>query len=66
MQIVLEEGLTKLIPSDSTKYLVRKDELELPVEERYYFQVAYIPATMTLEQCEEIYIETEREDNNDN
>ena len=61
MQIILENGIKKLIPTDENKSLLDKADLEKPVEERYYFKFAYLPSTVTLEQCEEKYIETEEE-----
>lgn len=62
MQIVLENNIKKLIPTDEEKWLLAKIDLEKPEEEKYYFKFAYIPPTMTIEKCEEMYIEIEREE----
>lgn len=66
MKIVLENNIQKLIPSIEENWLLDKEELEKPEEFRYYFKEAYLPPTMTLEDCEEKYIETDKEVNNDN
>lgn len=64
MQIALENNIKKLIPTDAEKWLLDKEDLEKAEEERYYFKYAYLPPFMTLEDCEEKYIETEKEDIN--
>ena len=65
MKIILENGIQKLIPSIEENWLLNKNDLEKPEEERYYFKFALLPPTVTIEECEEIYIEIEKEDNND-
>ena len=53
-----EHGQRVLIPSDG-KWLLAVEELELPVEERYYTQAVYIASVLTLEDCERMYVEIE-------
>ena len=59
MKIEIKSGLKKLSPTSTEKYLVKKEELEKPLEERYYFKEAYLPPDRTIEDCEKIYEETE-------
>ena len=54
-----EHGQRVLIPSDG-KWLLAVEELELPVEERYYTQAVYIASVLTLEDCERMYVETDK------
>lgn len=49
-----------LIPSED-KWLLRKEEQEQPVEERNYSQCVYIADVLTLEDCENMYIEADLE-----
>lgn len=64
MQIVLENNIKKLIPTDEDKWLLDKADLEKALEERYYFKFAYLPPQTTLEECEGKYIETNKEEIN--
>lgn len=48
-----------LIPADG-KWLLAVEEQELPIEERYYTQAVYIASVLTLEDCEKMYIETDK------
>lgn len=54
-----EYGQRVLIPSDG-KWLLAVEELELPEEERYYTQAVYIARVLTLEDCEKMYVETDK------
>lgn len=56
MKIILENNIQKLIPTEK-QFLMSKEDLEKPVEERYMFEFAYLPKTATLEECEQIYTE---------
>lgn len=58
--ITNEYGQRVLIPSDG-KWLLAVEELESPVEERNYTQAVYIANVLTLEDCERMYIEVEKE-----
>lgn len=58
--IINEYGQRVLIPSDG-KWLLAVEELELPIEERYYTQAVYIANVLTLEDCERMYVEVEKE-----
>lgn len=64
MKIILENGIQKLIPSIEENWLLNKEDLEKPIENRYYFKFAYLPATVTIEECEEKYVEVEKEEDN--
>lgn len=64
MKIILENGIQKLIPSIEENWLLDKKDLEKEIQERYYFKFAYLPAIITIEECEGKYIETEMEVNN--
>ena len=59
MKLEKINGMNKLIPSDNKKFLIKKEELDKPVEERYYFQVAYLPLDKTIKYCEDLYEEVE-------
>lgn len=48
-----------LIPADG-KWLLATEQQELPIEERYYTQAVYIASVLTLEDCEKMYIETDK------
>lgn len=62
MMIVTNEyGQRVLIPSDG-KWLLAVEELESPVEERNYTQAVYIADVLTLEDCERMYIETDKQE----
>lgn len=63
--ITNEYGQRVLIPADG-KWLLAVEELEFPEEERNYIQAAYIANVLTLEDCERMYVEVERDDNADN
>ena len=65
MEIVLENNIKKLIPTEK-EYLISKEDLEKPEEERYYFTFAYLPPTATIEECDNTYLEMDKETNNDN
>lgn len=54
-----EYGQRVLIPSDG-KWLLAVEELELPIEERNYTQAVYIANVLTLEDCERMYVEVEK------
>lgn len=56
MEVILENKIKKLVPTEK-QFLITKEDLEKPVEERYLFEFAYLPNSMTLEKCEEIYLE---------
>lgn len=56
MKIILENDIQKLIPTEK-QFLMSKEDLEKPVEERYLFEFAYLPKTATLKESEEIYME---------
>ena len=43
------------------KYLISKEDLDKPVEERYYFEFAYLPKNMTVTKCKELYEEIDKE-----
>lgn len=58
MKIILENDIKKLIPTEK-QYLLAKEDLEKPEEEKYYFEFAYLPATVTIEECEAKYVEAE-------
>lgn len=60
MKIVTEDGVKKLVPTEK-KYLISKEELEKPIEERYYFEFAYLPKNMTIAKCKELYEEIDKE-----
>ena len=57
--ITNEYGQRVLIPSDG-KWLLAVEEQELPEEERNYTQALYIANVLTLEDCERMYIETDK------
>lgn len=57
--ITNEYGQRVLVPSDG-KWLLAAEELELPIEERYYTQAVYIASILTLADCERLYVETEK------
>lgn len=57
--ITNEYGQRVLIPSDG-KWLLAVEELEFPVEERNYTQAVYIANVLTLEDCERMYVEVEK------
>lgn len=60
MMIVTNEyGQRVLIPSDG-KWLLAAEEQELPEEERNYTQAVYIANVLTLEDCEKMYVETNK------
>lgn len=54
-----EHGQRVLIPSDG-KWLLAVEEQELPIEERYYTHAVYIASVLTLEDCERMYVETDK------
>ena len=56
-----EYGQRVLIPSDG-KWLLAVEELEFPVEERNYTQAIYIADVLTLEDCERMYVETDKQE----
>lgn len=58
MQIILENNIKKLVPTEK-QYLLAKEDLEKPEEEKYYFEFAYLPPTATIAECEEKYVEAE-------
>ena len=58
MEIILENNIKKLIPTEK-EYLISKEDLEKPIEERYYFTFAYLPPTATIEECESLYEEVD-------
>lgn len=60
MKIVTESGIKKLVPTEK-KYLISKEDLEKPIEERYYFEFAYLPKDMTVTKCKELYEEIDKE-----
>lgn len=60
MEIILENNIKKLIPTEK-EYLISKEDLEKPEEEWYYFKFAYLPPTATIEECEELYMEVEND-----
>lgn len=53
-------GQRVLIPSDG-KWLLAVGEQEFPKEERNYTQAVYIANVLTLEDCERMYVETDKE-----
>lgn len=59
--ITNEYGQRVLIPSDG-KWLLAVEEQELPVEERNYTQAVYIANVLALEDCERMYVETDKEE----
>lgn len=61
MEIVLENDIKKLIPTEK-EYLISKEDLAKPEEERYYFKFAYLPPSATLEECEDLYEEVDIEE----
>lgn len=61
MIVTNEYGQRVLIPSDG-KWLLAVEELESPVEERNYTQAVYIADVLTLEDCERMYIETDKQE----
>lgn len=56
-----EYGQRVLIPSDG-KWLLAVGEQELPIEERNYTQALYIANVLTLEDCERMYVETDKQE----
>lgn len=64
MEIILENNIKKLIPTEK-EYLLSKEDLEKPIEERYYFKFAYLPPTAAIEECEELYVEVDTEEEQD-
>lgn len=62
MRIEIENGIKKLVPTNNDLWLIKKDDLEKPVEERYYFKFAFLPESVTLDDCINIYVETEKEE----
>lgn len=58
MKIIIENDIQKLIPTEK-QFLMSKEDLDKPVEERYLFKFAYLPKTTTLEECKQIYTETD-------
>ncbi|MBO7696266.1 MAG: hypothetical protein J6T10_26820 [Methanobrevibacter sp.] len=65
MEIVLENGVQKLIPSIEENWLLNRDDLDKAEEDKYYFKFAYLPPTVTIVECEDKYIEVEKEDEDD-
>lgn len=61
MKIILENNIKKLIPTEK-QYLLSKEDLDKPEEERYYFEFAYLPPSATIEECEEKYVEADKPD----
>lgn len=59
MKIILENNIKVLLPTEK-KFLLDREDLEKPEEERYYFEKAYLPPSTTLEMCEERYIEIDK------
>lgn len=55
-----EYGQRVLTPSDG-KLLLAVEELEFPIEERNYTQAVYIANVLALEDCERMYVETDKE-----
>lgn len=60
MKIVLENDIKKLIPTEK-QYLLNREDLD-KIEERYYFEFAYLPPTATIEECEEKYVEVDKDE----
>lgn len=56
MEIVKKELLNKLVPGEGMKL---KDKEQNENEEIYYCKEAYIPKTLTLEDCKEKFEEVE-------
>ena len=59
--VELENNIKKLIPTEK-EFLIAKEDLEKPEEERYYFTFAYLPQSATLEECESLYEEIDKID----
>lgn len=59
--ITNEHGQRVLIPTDG-KWLLAVGEQESPIEERNYTQAVYIANVLTLEDCERMYIETDKQE----
>ena len=57
--ITNEYGQRVLIPSDG-KWLLAVEQQELPIEERNYTQAVYIARVLILEDCEKMYVETDK------
>lgn len=60
MEIVLEDNIKKLIPTEK-EYLLDKGDIEKSEDEKYYFTFAYLPPTATIEECEKLYIEVDKQ-----
>lgn len=58
MKIVLENNIQKLVPTEK-QYLMSREDLDKPIEERYLFEFAYLPKIATIQECEHIYMETD-------
>lgn len=63
MMIVTNEyGQRVLMPNDlDTQRLIPVEDLERPEEERNYYEVVYIANCLTFEDCERMYVETDKE-----
>lgn len=59
MKIILENDIKKLIPTEK-QYLLAKEDLEKLEEEKYYFEFAYLPPTVTIKECKEKYTEVDK------
>lgn len=60
MRITTENGIQKLVPSRSANTLIALADLEKPEKERYYFDFAYLPSDVTMEECKTLYKELAR------
>lgn len=54
---ILEKEKFNMLIADTDKVLIDKEEVEK--ENPYYFKEAYIPKTMTLQECKEKFVEVE-------
>ena len=61
MEIIIEGSLKKLVPTEK-QYLLAKTDIDKEEKERNYFTFAYIPDSVTIEDCEYIYMEVDKGD----
>ena len=57
MEIILENEIKKLIPTNEENYLISKEDIDKPEEERYYFKFAYLPPATDMDTVKSLYKE---------
>lgn len=60
MEIIIENEIKKLIPTNEENYLISKEDIDKPEEERYYFKFAYLPPTMDIDTANNLFEEVSK------